>query len=157
MLKSLLPLFLVSSAAVPRRPTLAVRGEVITMRVSLRDSTPSSMAGLLLLLLLPTVFSQMTLSFEPLTQPECSKREHPKVSIHGQTSCSSSNHYLQVAKTSGSLLAGCSECLKLRPLYVSGWLTSRFLIWMFCAVSPPRMKRAAASYVPEVSISINHY
>ncbi|XP_040912945.1 semaphorin-5B isoform X2 [Toxotes jaculatrix] len=59
------------------------------MTASSQDSTPSSMAGLfLLLLLLPTVFTQnsapTTLTpslFDPLTQPECTKKEHPKVSV----------------------------------------------------------------------------
>ncbi|KAI3355721.1 hypothetical protein L3Q82_004309 [Scortum barcoo] len=76
--------------AVSQRPTLAARGEVITMTASSQDSTPSSMAGLfLLLLLLPAVFTQSSAvpatptpsSFDPLTQPECAKKEHPKVSI----------------------------------------------------------------------------
>ncbi|XP_076602718.1 semaphorin-5B isoform X3 [Chaetodon auriga] len=59
------------------------------MTASLRDSTPSSMAGLFLLLLLPTVVTQNSAapttptasSFDPLTQPECMKKEHPKVSV----------------------------------------------------------------------------
>ncbi|XP_040005117.1 semaphorin-5B isoform X1 [Xiphias gladius] len=58
------------------------------MTASLQDSTPSSMAGLFLLLLLPTVFTQNSAPttpipslFDPLTQPECAKKEHPKVSI----------------------------------------------------------------------------
>ncbi|XP_070831876.1 semaphorin-5B isoform X2 [Chaetodon trifascialis] len=60
------------------------------MTASLRDSTPSSMAGLfLLLLLLPTVATQNSAApttptaslFDPLTQPECTKKEHPKVSV----------------------------------------------------------------------------
>uniref|UniRef100_A0A3Q4BVE2 Sema domain-containing protein n=1 Tax=Mola mola TaxID=94237 RepID=A0A3Q4BVE2_MOLML len=54
------------------------------------DSTPSSMAALfLLLLLLPRVLTQNSAvpatptatPFDPLTQPECTKKEHPKVSI----------------------------------------------------------------------------
>lgn len=64
------------------------------MTASSQDSTPSSMAGLFLLLLLPTVFMQNSAvpatptpsSFDPLTQPECTKKEHPKVTIQGQTS-----------------------------------------------------------------------
>ncbi|XP_019108512.2 semaphorin-5B isoform X2 [Larimichthys crocea] len=75
--------------AVSQRPTLAVRGEVITMTASSQDSIPSSMASLFLLLLLPAAFTQNfavpttpTASlFDPLTQPECMKKEHPKVSI----------------------------------------------------------------------------
>ncbi|XP_049450018.1 semaphorin-5B isoform X2 [Epinephelus fuscoguttatus] len=58
------------------------------MTASSQDSTPSSMAGLfLLLLLLPAVFTQNSAApatpslFDPLTQPECTKKEHPKVSI----------------------------------------------------------------------------
>lgn len=85
---------LFSSTAVSQRPTLAVRGEVITMTASSQDSIPSSMASLFLLLLLPAAFTQNfavpttpTASlFDPLTQPECMKKEHPKVSIQGQTS-----------------------------------------------------------------------
>ncbi|XP_047193282.1 semaphorin-5B isoform X2 [Scophthalmus maximus] len=84
-----------SFEAVSRRPTLAVRGEVITMTASSQDSTPSSVARLvlpllllLLLLLLPAVFAQNSVPtsptpppFDPLTRPECTKKEHPKVSI----------------------------------------------------------------------------
>ncbi|XP_044071694.1 semaphorin-5B isoform X3 [Siniperca chuatsi] len=59
------------------------------MTASSQDSTASSMAGLFLLLLFPTVFTQNSavpatptpLSFDPLTQTECTKKEHPKVSI----------------------------------------------------------------------------
>ncbi|XP_072253653.1 semaphorin-5B isoform X2 [Leuresthes tenuis] len=59
------------------------------MTVSSQDFTPSFMAGLLLLLLLPAVFTQSSAVpttptpplFDPLTQPECTKKEHPKVSI----------------------------------------------------------------------------
>ncbi|XP_056244939.1 semaphorin-5B isoform X2 [Seriola aureovittata] len=58
------------------------------MTASSQDSTPSSMAGLFLLLLLPAVFTQKSVPttptpplFDPLTQPECTKKEHPKVSI----------------------------------------------------------------------------
>ncbi|GLD65791.1 semaphorin-5B [Lates japonicus] len=58
------------------------------MTASSQDSAPSSLAGLFLVLLLPTVFTQNsvlttpTLSlFDPLSQPECTKKEHPKVSI----------------------------------------------------------------------------
>ncbi|XP_035532434.1 semaphorin-5B isoform X2 [Morone saxatilis] len=59
------------------------------MTASSQDSTPSSMAGLFLLLLFPAVFTQnsavpttpTTSLFDPLTQPECTKKEHPKVSI----------------------------------------------------------------------------
>ncbi|XP_038577013.1 semaphorin-5B isoform X2 [Micropterus salmoides] len=60
------------------------------MTASSQDSTPSSMAVLfLLLLLLPTVCTQNSAvpatptpsPFDPLTQPECMKKEHPKVSI----------------------------------------------------------------------------
>ena len=87
------PLF--SPAAVSQRPTLAVRGEVVTMTASSQDSTPPSVAGLLLLLLLlPAAVTQNSAVpttptaslFDPLTQPECMKKEHPKVSIQGQTS-----------------------------------------------------------------------
>lgn len=87
------PLF--SPAAVSQRPTLAVRGEVVTMTASSQDSTPPSAAGLLLLLLLlPAAVTQNSAVpttptaslFDPLTQPECTKKEHPKVSIQGQTS-----------------------------------------------------------------------
>uniref|UniRef100_A0A3B5AKF6 Semaphorin-5A n=1 Tax=Stegastes partitus TaxID=144197 RepID=A0A3B5AKF6_9TELE len=61
------------------------------MTASSQDSAPSSMAGLflLLLLLLPAVVTQNSAFpttpspslFDPLTQPECTKKEHPKVSI----------------------------------------------------------------------------
>nr|XP_046259844.1 semaphorin-5B isoform X2 [Scatophagus argus] len=60
------------------------------MTASSQDSTPSSMPGLfLLLLLLPPVFTQNSAVpttpsvalFDPLTHPECAKKEHPKVSI----------------------------------------------------------------------------
>ncbi|XP_075941213.1 uncharacterized protein sema5ba [Anarhichas minor] len=62
------------------------------MTASSQDSAPSSVAGLLLLLLLlvllvPAVVTQdaavptTPLLFDPLTQPECTKKEHPKVSI----------------------------------------------------------------------------
>ncbi|XP_038570673.1 semaphorin-5B-like isoform X2 [Micropterus salmoides] len=59
------------------------------MTVSSQDSTPSSMAVLFLLLLLPTVCTQSSVVpatptpslVDPLTQPECMKKEHPKVSI----------------------------------------------------------------------------
>lgn len=59
------------------------------MTASSRDSAPSSMAGLFLLLLLPAVLAQRSAIptiptpalFDPLTQPECTKKEHPKVSI----------------------------------------------------------------------------
>ncbi|XP_051260270.1 semaphorin-5B isoform X2 [Dicentrarchus labrax] len=59
------------------------------MTASSQDSTPSSMAGLFLLLLFPAVFTQnsavpttpTTSLFDPLTQLECTKKEHPKVSI----------------------------------------------------------------------------
>ncbi|TMS06734.1 Semaphorin-5B [Larimichthys crocea] len=59
------------------------------MTASSQDSIPSSMASLFLLLLLPAAFTQNfavpttpTASlFDPLTQPECMKKEHPKVSI----------------------------------------------------------------------------
>ncbi|XP_071336951.1 semaphorin-5B isoform X3 [Trachinotus anak] len=59
------------------------------MTASSQDSTPSSMAGLfLLLLLLPAVFTQKSVLttptpslLDPLTQPDCTKKEHPKVSI----------------------------------------------------------------------------
>lgn len=92
---------LLSSPAFPQRPTLAVRGEVITMTASSQDSNPSFLAGLFLLLLLlfnlllfPAVCTQnsavptspTTPLFDPLTQPECTKKEHPKVSIQGLTS-----------------------------------------------------------------------
>ncbi|XP_068602704.1 LOW QUALITY PROTEIN: semaphorin-5B [Brachionichthys hirsutus] len=49
-------------------------------------SSPSSMAGLFLLLL-PTVFNSAVPTtptpslFDPVTRPECTKKEHPKVSI----------------------------------------------------------------------------
>lgn len=86
--------FLFLSPAVSQRPTLAVRGEVVTMTASSQDSMPSSMAGLFLLLLLPNIFMQnfavpttpTPLLFDLLTQQECTKKEHPKVSIQGQTS-----------------------------------------------------------------------
>ncbi|XP_041806260.1 semaphorin-5B isoform X1 [Chelmon rostratus] len=59
------------------------------MTASSQDSAPSSMAGLFLLLLLPTAVTQNSAAlttptaspFDPLTQPECMKKEHPKVSI----------------------------------------------------------------------------
>ncbi|KAM8749357.1 semaphorin-5B isoform 3-T4 [Acanthopagrus schlegelii] len=60
------------------------------MTASSQDSTPPSMAGLLLLLLLlPAAVPQNSAVpttptaslFDPLTQPECAKKEHPKVSI----------------------------------------------------------------------------
>ncbi|XP_029981564.1 semaphorin-5B isoform X4 [Sphaeramia orbicularis] len=59
------------------------------MTASSQDSTPLSMASLFLLLLLPSVCAQNSahpttsslLLFDPLTQPECTKREHPKVTI----------------------------------------------------------------------------
>ncbi|XP_042350979.1 semaphorin-5B isoform X2 [Plectropomus leopardus] len=59
------------------------------MTASSQDSTPSSMAGLFLILLLlfPTVYTQNSAApttpsfFDPLTKPECTKKEHPKVSI----------------------------------------------------------------------------
>lgn len=72
---------------------LAVKGAVVTMT--------TSMAGLLLLrLLLLLLIAPLTLRaamahpnassafptvslFQPLTQPECSKKEHPKVSTQG--------------------------------------------------------------------------
>lgn len=86
---------LFSPAAVSQRPSLAVRGEAITMTASSKDSTPSSVAGLflLLLLLLPAVCAQRSAVpttptpslFDPRTQPECAKKEHPKVSVQGQT------------------------------------------------------------------------
>nr|XP_040058387.1 semaphorin-5B [Gasterosteus aculeatus aculeatus] len=63
------------------------RGEVITMTASLLDSSPLSMAGLFLFLLLPTSAAQDAarpppqVLFDQLTQPECSKKEHPKVSV----------------------------------------------------------------------------
>lgn len=90
-------MFLSCSAAVSQRPTLAVRGEVITMTASSQDTKSSSMAGLFLLLLfLPNVFTQnstltttltpATPLIDPLTKPECTKKEHPKVSVQGQTS-----------------------------------------------------------------------
>lgn len=83
-----------SSPAVSRRPSSTARGEVITMTASSQDSAPSSMAGLFLLLLLPAVFTQNSAvpttptpsSLDPLTHPECTKKEHPKVSIRGQWS-----------------------------------------------------------------------
>ncbi|XP_034417593.1 LOW QUALITY PROTEIN: semaphorin-5B, partial [Cyclopterus lumpus] len=76
-----------SLIAASRWSSLAVRGEVITMTPSSQDSTPSSMAGLLLfvlflLLLLPVAAVPPTPPtpplFDPLTRPECSKKEHPK-------------------------------------------------------------------------------
>ncbi|XP_054871102.1 semaphorin-5B isoform X1 [Amphiprion ocellaris] len=61
------------------------------MTTSSQDSAPSSMAGLFLLLLIlsPAVVTQNSVVpttpspslFDPLTQPECTKKEHPKVSI----------------------------------------------------------------------------
>ncbi|XP_030284451.1 semaphorin-5B isoform X2 [Sparus aurata] len=60
------------------------------MTASSQDSTPPSAAGLLLLLLLlPAAVTQNSAVpttptaslFDPLTQPECTKKEHPKVSI----------------------------------------------------------------------------
>ncbi|XP_027878483.1 semaphorin-5B isoform X2 [Xiphophorus couchianus] len=65
------------------------------MTASSQDSNPSFLAGLFLLLLLlhlllfPAVCTQnsavptspTTPLFDPLTQPECTKKEHPKVSI----------------------------------------------------------------------------
>ncbi|XP_069011111.1 semaphorin-5B isoform X2 [Embiotoca jacksoni] len=59
------------------------------MTASSQDSTPLSVAGLLLLLLLPAVSTQSSAApttptpslFDPLTHPECMKKEHPKVSI----------------------------------------------------------------------------
>ncbi|XP_077947111.1 semaphorin-5B isoform X1 [Gasterosteus aculeatus] len=63
------------------------RGEVITMTASLLDSSPLSMAGLFLFLLLPTSAAQDAarpppqVLFDQLTQPECSKKEHPKVPV----------------------------------------------------------------------------
>lgn len=59
------------------------------MTASSQDSAPSSMAGLFLLLLLPAVFTQNSAvpttptpsSLDPLTHLECTKKEHPKVSI----------------------------------------------------------------------------
>ncbi|XP_047456644.1 semaphorin-5B isoform X5 [Mugil cephalus] len=59
------------------------------MTASSKDSTPLSAAGLFLLLLLPAVFTQKSAVpttptpslFDPQTQPECTKKEHPKVSI----------------------------------------------------------------------------
>ncbi|XP_071394939.1 semaphorin-5B isoform X1 [Centroberyx affinis] len=60
------------------------------MTASSQDSAPSSVAGLLLLLLLlPAVFTQNPLlpvtpapsSVDPLSRPECTKKEHPKVTI----------------------------------------------------------------------------
>ncbi|XP_063743230.1 semaphorin-5B isoform X2 [Eleginops maclovinus] len=58
------------------------------MTASSQDPTSSLMAGLLfLLLLLPTVFMQNSADpttpslFDPLYQAECTKKEHPKVSI----------------------------------------------------------------------------
>lgn len=85
---------LFSSLAYSQRPTLAARGEVITMTASSQDCNPSFTAGLLLLLLLPAVFTQNSAVpttsppplFDPLTQRECTKKEHPKVSIQGLTS-----------------------------------------------------------------------
>ncbi|XP_061775409.1 semaphorin-5B [Nerophis ophidion] len=53
----------------------AVRGELVTMTTSRRDSARSSMAGLLLFLLLPMwAVSEMEWA-------ACSKKEHPKVSM----------------------------------------------------------------------------
>ncbi|XP_041663174.1 semaphorin-5B isoform X1 [Cheilinus undulatus] len=82
---------MLSCKAVSQRPTSAARGEVVTMTASSQDSRPSSMAGLFLLLLLffPSVVTQNSAVpttptpslFDPLTQPECTKKEHPKVSI----------------------------------------------------------------------------
>ncbi|XP_034003034.1 semaphorin-5B isoform X3 [Trematomus bernacchii] len=59
------------------------------MTTTSQDPAPSLMAALLLflLLLLPTVSMQTPVDpttpslFDPLTQPECTKKEHPKVSI----------------------------------------------------------------------------
>uniref|UniRef100_A0A3Q3A857 Semaphorin-5A n=1 Tax=Kryptolebias marmoratus TaxID=37003 RepID=A0A3Q3A857_KRYMA len=59
------------------------------MTASSQDSHPSFMAGLFLLLLLPAVFTQDSAVpttptpplFDPLTQQECTRKEHPKVSI----------------------------------------------------------------------------
>lgn len=77
------------------RPPLAVRGEVPTMAPPSQDPTVTSMAGrlpllLLFLLFLPCGFAQNPAPpnvspFDPLTHPECTKKEHPKVSIQGQT------------------------------------------------------------------------
>ncbi|XP_028249215.1 semaphorin-5B isoform X3 [Parambassis ranga] len=59
------------------------------MTASSQDPTPSSVSSLVLLLLLlfPAVFTQnftptpTPSPFDPLRQPECTKKEHPKVSI----------------------------------------------------------------------------
>ncbi|KAI4796572.1 hypothetical protein KUCAC02_026892 [Chaenocephalus aceratus] len=62
------------------------------MTTTSQDPAPSLMAALLLflLLLLPTVSVQTPVDpttpslFDLLTQPECTKKEHPKVSIQGR-------------------------------------------------------------------------
>ncbi|XP_029967981.1 semaphorin-5B-like [Salarias fasciatus] len=63
------------------------------MTASSRDSAPSCLAGLFLLVLLSAVLAQRSAvpttptptpapaPFDPLTQPECTKKEHPKVSV----------------------------------------------------------------------------
>ncbi|KAM9347409.1 semaphorin-5B [Symphorus nematophorus] len=69
------------------------------MTASSQDSTPSSMAGLFLLLLLPIALTQSSAVpttpavFDPLTQPECTKKEHPKVSIQALSPWISSFSY----------------------------------------------------------------
>lgn len=83
--------------AIFQRPSLAVRGEVTSMTPSSQDPSPASMAChlpflSLLLLLFPCVFAQPAAvpampnlsSVDLLTHPECTKKEHPKVSIQGQ-------------------------------------------------------------------------
>ncbi|TWW80374.1 Semaphorin-5B Semaphorin-G [Takifugu flavidus] len=93
-------------AAVSQRPTLAVRGEVTTMTPSSQDPTLTSMAGrlpllLLFLLFLPCGFAQNLAPpdvspFDPLTRPECTRKEHPKVSIQALSPWISSFSHLGV-------------------------------------------------------------